>query len=115
MTPTEEHPRKLPPAVVVGLDNMTGLQTARILAGYQIPVIGIADDPDHFACRTNVCQALLYADTASPAFLDTLEQIGPHFTEKAVLFPCTDLAVLNISAHRDRLAPWYHIVLPEHN
>lgn len=115
MTPTEERPRKLPPAVVVGLDNMTGLQTVRILAGYQIPVIGIADDPDHFACRTNVCQALLYADTASPAFLDTLEQIGPHFTEKAVLFPCTDLAVLNISAHRDRLAPWYHIVLPEHN
>ena len=33
------------PAVIVGLDCATGLQTVRVLNGYGIPVIGIADNP----------------------------------------------------------------------
>jgi predicted ATP-grasp superfamily ATP-dependent carboligase len=40
--------------------------------------------------------------------------VGPELDGRAALFPCTDLAVLQISRHRDRLAPWYHIALPEH-
>jgi predicted ATP-grasp superfamily ATP-dependent carboligase len=108
-------PHELPTAVVVGLDNMTGLQTARILAGYHIPVLGIANDLDHFACRTKACRAILPANTCSSEVIELLAKIGPEFPEKAVLFPCSDFAVLNISAHRERLADWYHILLPDHD
>lgn len=105
-------PRSLPPAVVVGLDNITGLQSARILARHGIPVVGIAKDRHHF-CRTRACTTTVYADTTSDAFVSALEEIGPTLDQRAVLVPCTDLTVLLVSRHRERLAPWYHVVLPE--
>ena len=50
---------KSPYAIVIGLDCFTGLQTARILAGRGIPVIGIASDPQHACCRTKACENVL--------------------------------------------------------
>jgi D-aspartate ligase len=102
-----------PPAIVIGLDNMTGLQTARILASRQVPVIAIANDAAHFCCRTRVCQEIHIASTKNEEFIGLLEEIGPQLSEKAVLFPCTDLSVLQISRNRERLAPWYHVALPK--
>jgi D-aspartate ligase len=102
-----------PYAIVVGLDNMTGLQTARILARHQVPVIALAKDPAHYCCRTRVCEKILVADTGNSAFIQTLEDLGPQLKQKAVLFPCTDMSVLLISRHRQRLEDWYHVVLPE--
>ncbi|MFW6068838.1 MAG: carboxylate--amine ligase [Chloroflexota bacterium] len=102
-----------PPAIVVGLDCITGLQTARILAARDVPVIGLATNPDHFCCRTKVCRDILFADTASLAMIQTLEQLGPTLEEKAVLFPCTDMSVLLISRNRERLQNWYHILLSD--
>jgi D-aspartate ligase len=104
-----------PPAIVAGLDNMTGLQTARILARHGIPVIALAGDRDHPSCRTNVLQALLIANLDSGAFVDTLEEMGPTFAEKPVLFPCSDQTVRHISAARERLLPYYRMVLPDHD
>ena len=43
-----------PAAIVIGMDNATGLQSARILTARGVPVIGIAKDPDHFCCRTRI-------------------------------------------------------------
>ena len=45
-----------PPAIIVGLDNITGLQTARILARHKVPVIGLAKTRKHYCCQTNTCQ-----------------------------------------------------------
>lgn len=101
-----------PPAIVVGLDCITGLQTARILAARGVPVIGIATNRDHFCCRTNVCERILIADTGSGTLITTLESLGPNLSEKAVLFPCTDMSVLQISHNRQRLKSWYHVTLP---
>ena len=101
------------PAIVIGLDCMTGLQTARILARHKIPVLAIAKDPEHYCCRTRVCERILYADTASTDLVTALLNLAPQLREKAVLFPCTDMSVLTISRHRDRLAQWYHVVLPD--
>lgn len=101
-----------PPAIVIGLDCVTGLQTARVLARRNVPVIGIAKDPSHPCCRTNVCQEILYADTGSEAFIQTLERLASTLSQKAVLFPCTDMSVWLISRHRERLAEGYHIALP---
>lgn len=114
MSTNMENPKK-PFAVVVGLDCITGLQTARILASHKVPVIAIAKDPDHYCCKTKVCEEIYAADTAGIALIDMLEALGPSLDQKAVLFPCTDMSVLQISQHRRRLDQWYHVTLPEHD
>jgi predicted ATP-grasp superfamily ATP-dependent carboligase len=101
------------PAVVVGLDCITGLQTARILAGRGVPVIGIASDPDHFACRTRVCAQAYRAATAGPALIEALERLARTLGEPAVLYPCTDDAVLALSRERERVQERYRLVLPD--
>ena len=103
-----------PPAVVLGLDTITGLQTARILAARQVPVIGVTNSLRHYACRTRACTSVVQADLRSEDVVDALVRLGPQLDGRAALFPCTDLTVLQISRHRDRLAPWYHVALPEH-
>ena len=92
---------------------MTGLQTGRILARHQVPVIAIANDPTHFCCRTKVCEKILFASTKNEEFIHLLEELGPTLGAKAVLFPCTDVSVLLISRNRDCLEPWYHVALPD--
>jgi predicted ATP-grasp superfamily ATP-dependent carboligase len=91
---------------------MNGLQTARILAKRNVPVIAIAKDPKHHCSRTNVCEKILFADTENDECIRTLETLGPELKQKAVLFPCYDENVLLVSRHRHRLEQWYHIVLP---
>jgi D-aspartate ligase len=103
------------PAIVVGLDCITGLQTARILAARGIPVFGIAGDLGHFCCRTRVCAAIVRADTSSDELIGALRALSARFDEKAVLFPCTDASVLTISRQRSELAEGYHVALPSHD
>lgn len=100
------------PALVIGLDSFTGVQTARILASNRIPVIGVAADPGHFCCRTRVCSRQIYTDTAGEALVESLARLGPTLPAKAVCYPCNDLSVAVLSAHRDVLSPWFHIALP---
>jgi predicted ATP-grasp superfamily ATP-dependent carboligase len=101
--------------VVVGLDCITGLQTARIFARRGVPVIGIVGDARHFCSRTRVCDRIVPTDTRSEHLVETLLDLVTTLPDRAVLVPCTDLAVLLISAHRDALAPHYHVVLPPHD
>lgn len=103
---------RLPAAVVIGLDSITGLQTARILAGRRIPVTGIARNPRHPSCRTRACDRIVLASTGGEALADCLERLAADFAEPPVLFPCTDLSVLAISTHRQRLADGYRYMLP---
>jgi D-aspartate ligase len=103
-----------PHAIVIGLDGMSGIQTARTLARHKIPVIGIAKDAEHHCCKTNVCEEILIASTQTPELIETLLKVGPVLPKKAVLFPCHDMTVRVIAAHREALDPWFHIALPEH-
>lgn len=102
-----------PAAILLGLDCITGLQSARILAGYDIPIIGIAGNKDHFCCRTRVCHQILESDLKTADVILLLEELGPQLAQKAVLFPCTDYTVLLISRYRQQLEPWFHLALPE--
>jgi D-aspartate ligase len=107
------------PAVVVALDCITGLQTARILAARDVPVVGVAADRRHFCARTRVVRRVVESPTSGPALIATLERLGPDVGDPArggpaVLVPCSDAAVLAISEDRERLAPWYRFVLPPH-
>jgi predicted ATP-grasp superfamily ATP-dependent carboligase len=102
-----------PHAVVIGLDCITGLQTARILAARKVPVIGIASDPRHFACRTRVCERRIAAATHGPGLIEALELLAETLPAPAVLYPCTDNAVLTLSTERERILPHYRMVLPD--
>jgi D-aspartate ligase len=104
---------KQAPAVVIGLDCMTGLQTARILARRGVPVIGVAKNPSHPCSHTNVCEKIIFADTGGDGLMDELQKLGPELARKGVLIPCTDASVLQISRHRRDLSAWYHIALPQ--
>ena len=101
-----------PKAIVIGLDSVTGLQTARILSGHNVPVIGIAKDRGHYCCKTKVCQSILEADTEGDELIAALEKLGSSLERKAVLFPCSDSSVLVLSRHKDQLLEWYHTILP---
>lgn len=91
---------------------MQGLQSARILRDRGIPVVGIAGDPDHHACKTNACEQIICIDTATMDLVEELLRIGPGFATKPVLFPCQDPSVLLVSRNRDQLSSFYHISLP---
>lgn len=114
MTTTSE-PTTRPPAVVVALDCITGLQTARILAARGIPVIGIAADRSHFCARSRIPTRIVVAPTSGEGLIEALERLAPQLDGgPAVLIPCSDAAVLAISRWRDRLSPTYRFVLAEH-
>ncbi|MBA2730495.1 MAG: carboxylate--amine ligase [Euzebyaceae bacterium] len=100
-----------PPAIVIGLDCLQGLQSARILSARGVPVVGIAKDRAHYATATRACESILIADTGGPALTDLLERLGPSFRSRPVLFPCQDKNVLLLSRDRHRLEPWYRIAL----
>ena len=104
---------KLPYAIIIGLDCITGLQSARLLARHGVPVIGLAKDPENFCCKTRVVEKIVRVNTASEEFVELLETLGPTLQQKAVLFPCTDMSVLTLSRNRRRLEAWYYIALPE--
>ena len=103
---------KPPYAIVIGLDGMNGIQTARILAHRKVPVLAIAKDPKHPCCRTNVCESIMHGNTGNEELIGILETLGPKLDQKAVLFPCTDMNVLCVSRYRERLEEWYHVILP---
>ncbi|MDX6360570.1 MAG: D-aspartate ligase [Nocardioidaceae bacterium] len=105
-----------PAAVVVGLDNITGLQTARILANRGVRVYGIAANRRHFGARTNACVDVVESRLAGPALVDTLRRLARRLgPDRAVLVPCTDGAVWSLSVQRDELVDLYRLPLGHHD
>jgi len=99
-------------AVVIGLDDARGVYAARTLARRKVPLIGVASDPLSYGSKTNSCRQVLYGPTRGVELVELLEDLGPKLGEKAVLFPCFDQTVITLSRFRDRLEPWFHVVLP---
>jgi len=103
-------------AVVVGLDNITGLQTARILADRGVRVYGVAANRRHFGARTNACIQVVESPSSGPALVDTLRRLAPKLgPERAVLVPCTDGAVWSLSLQRDQLLDRFRLPLGDHD
>lgn len=101
-----------PKVIVIDLDHINGLQTARIFYERNIPVIGIAKNLGHYCASTRVCEKIIKADTTNHELVDTLLKLAPEFTQKPVLVPCQDMSVLNISRNRNTLENIYNIALP---
>jgi D-aspartate ligase len=104
-----------PHAVVFPIDDVTGLQTARILADRGVRVIGIARNPQDPYSRTRACTRVVAANTDTEELIDALGNLATSLDARAVLFPCTDASVSQISRNRDLLASSFHIALPEHS
>ena len=112
MAISKARPSRLPPAVLIGLDSLQGLQAARILNGHGVPVIAIAADPQHPACRTNACERVIIADTHGPELIAALHDLGSTLSEDTLLVPCQDKSVRAVSRNRDALSKAFTFVLP---
>lgn len=102
------------PAIVVGLDCITGLQSTRIFTARGVPVVGLVGDPHHFCARTRLPVAIVRVPLRGEPLIDALVGLGERLDQPGVLVPCTDAAVLAISAGRDRLTESFRFVLPDH-
>jgi len=103
-----------PYAIVVALDSLSGLQTARILHARGVRVIGVAQNRRHWACTTNVCEKIVTTPLDSYELISTLQTIGQELQQRAVLVPCSDISVSTISSFREHLESKFHVRLPEH-
>lgn len=101
------------PVIVVGMDCITGLQTARIFWRRGVAVIGVASDPKHFACRSRSVSKVVTSATHGQDLIDALLGIRSELSERPVLIPCTDASVYAISESRDQLHA-FHVLLPRH-
>lgn len=111
--PADRATMEFPPAVILGLDELVGLQTARILARRGIEVIGVAKRSWVYACRTRYVKHLVIADTYGDEIIPAIIALGQSLGRKAVLVPCIDEAVLQVSRHRAELDPYFLYSLPE--
>jgi len=101
-----------PPAIVVGLDELTGIQTARLLSQRGVEVIGVAKRPTEYACKTRHVRRVIKANTYSDEIVPALVELGKSLGKKAVLVPCIDESVLQISRRRAELDPYFLYALP---
>jgi D-aspartate ligase len=101
-----------PRIVLIGLDSITGLQSARTLRARGIGVVGVASNARHPACRTNACERIVIAPKGGEELIGQLFAMRHAFSCPPVLLPCTDLSVLAIAEHREALLPWFRAVLP---
>ena len=97
------------PAVIFPLDDLPGLQAARILARHHVPTIGMARDPDHPFCSTRSCDRVVFGDCDNIEGVDMLMELASNLSGKAVLIPCSDLTVLMVARHRERLRQHYYV------
>ena len=104
--------KSLPYVVVIDIDHINGLQTARIFSERSIQVIGIAKNLKHYCARTNVCEKIVKSNTQTTELIDTLIKLGNDFKQKPLLIASQDTSVLLISRNRERLESLYHIALP---
>lgn len=102
----------LPPVVVIALDELPGLQTARIFHRKGVEVIGVVANRTHFSCRTNTVSKIIQTNTWSKPLVDALEKLGESYPVRPVLIPCIDEAVLQISRNRARLEPYFRFAMP---
>lgn len=98
--------------VVIGLDCPTGLQTARVFAARGIDVIGIAADLRHPCARTRSCRSTVQASRDPESVVAALRTLVGPLRTRAVLVPCTDLAVLGVARHREELSRHFLTSVP---
>lgn len=71
--------------MVIGLDSLQGLQTARLLDRRGVVrVIGVASRTDHPYCRTNTVDRLLTGSTGTSQLLNVLTDVAGQTADRPV-------------------------------
>jgi predicted ATP-grasp superfamily ATP-dependent carboligase len=104
------------PVVVLGLDR-TGLGAVRSLCKPDlrgVPIIGIVYESTWgTGAYTRLCSKKYYLqDFGSPETIEDLIELGRRFSTKPILLITNDRAVMLVSKYRQRLSPYYHLLLP---
>ena len=104
------------PAVVTPLDEHMGLDIARSLGNRGIPVYGIDPDPETAGRVSKYCKLVICPDpkNSEADFVQFLIDWGKTQRDKVVLFPISDETALICSRDRQKLEPYYEIVMPDH-
>jgi hypothetical protein len=100
-----------PPAVLLGLDSMQGLQVARILSDRGVEVHATTSDPRYYSTKTRVCERILQSSSRAEELVPLLIDIADDFDDRPVLIPCQDQSVFTVADNRETLDPRYRIVL----
>lgn len=103
----------LPVHVVVTGHSANALGVLRSLAQCQLTLL--CDSTQAPAWFSRFGRKVQVADTRAASIVDDLVQLAAGFAgQKAVLIPTEEKTVVQISAARDRLAPYYHLPLCPH-
>jgi predicted ATP-grasp superfamily ATP-dependent carboligase len=100
------------PAVVVGFET-NGLGVARALSMAGIRVIGISQPYPHAATWTRSAKVRQLPEWTESALVAELRRLGQELPPRSPLLITKDECVGWISAHRDELSKFFHIILPE--
>jgi len=104
-----------PSAVVIGLDSITGLQSARILADRGVRVYGVVASRRHWGARTNACTEVLESPLHGGELVSCLLGAADRIGRGSVLVPCNDASVETVSRHREQLAECFGFAFPSHD
>lgn len=108
-------------AVVVNANNVVALQVIRSLGRKGIPVrclFGQGGYAPYAGCirgsRYIAKQYVFDEAEYERNMVTALCQIGKSTDSKSVLFPVSDFDMITISANRERLKKYYHLLMPPH-
>ena len=104
-----------PPLVIVGL-NDASLCIIRSLGSKGIRIIGIYDDTTQvYYLKSRYITQKIKSPTHDERLIDTLiNNVAGSMNEAAVLFCASDMSVLAVSKHAERLKPFYRFVMPSY-
>jgi predicted ATP-grasp superfamily ATP-dependent carboligase len=100
------------PALLLGMDNLIGLQISRFLWKSGVPVIGIAEDHrSHHAKTRSVVRMIPSTELINDPFR-FLEEITGEFDARPVLIPCRDEYVWWLSDYQEKIQDHAYFLLP---
>lgn len=104
------------PAVITPMNERLGLDIARSLGRKGIPVYGLSPDPKEAGGKSKYCQLVVCPDPKKSVsdYVQFMVDWGQTLPGRAVLYPISDMTVVIHSRERQRLAPYYECVMPDH-
>lgn len=101
------------PAVVVG-GGLNALGIVRSLGAVGIPVVVVDSDPRSPAMRSRYGTKLLCGALEGEALVTCLLGLARNRSKRLMLFVTEERTVVEVSASRERLAPFFHLRMPAH-
>jgi predicted ATP-grasp superfamily ATP-dependent carboligase len=109
------------PAVVVNANNISALIPIRSLGRKGVPIVAVFGQGSLARYAPVVRSSRFISDTHTfddsdyeRSLVSCLRDIGKSHGRKSVLFPTSDEDMIIVSAHRDALQEYYHLLMPSH-